>query len=172
MKNLKTILAAVAVFLAMPAGAQAHDGVAIVDAYARSSAAMATSGAVFMVIENHAEAEDRLVAAASDVAERVELHTHKEDANGVMQMIEVEEGFAIPALGSHALARGGDHVMLLGLKRSLAHGDSVTLTLTFERAGVIEVAVPVDLERKPAMGGMQDGAGHGHAHGQAPAAGN
>jgi copper(I)-binding protein len=74
-----------------------------------------------------------------------------------MRMMEVEEGFAIPAGGSHALARGGDHVMFLGLTRSLEHGDTVTVTLTFEQAGDVEVEIPVDLERKPMHGQTKHG---------------
>lgn len=164
----KTLLAATAAAaFALPAQAE----IAVTDAYARVSTPMAKSGAAFMVIENTGAEEDRLVAAASDIAARVELHTHKADANGVMQMLEVTEGFAIPAGGSHALARGGDHVMFLGLNRSLAHGDVVTVTLTFEKAGEITLDVPVDLERKPMHGATGEGAmqhGHGHMHGQQP----
>ena len=163
--RLKTTLFATAMTLfALPLMAQ---DIKIVDAYARASAMMSKSGAAFMVIENHGAADDRLVAAASDVAELVELHTHKEDANGVMQMVKVEEGFAIPAHGSHALARGGDHVMLLGLTRQLNDGDTMALTLTFEKAGEVKVDVPVDLQRKDApMMGMGQGMQHGKMHGQ------
>ncbi|MDO9525072.1 MAG: copper chaperone PCu(A)C [Gemmobacter sp.] len=144
--------------------AYAQDGLHIDDAYMRTSGNMATSGAAFMVIENNTSADDRIVSASSDVAERVELHTHKQDANGVMQMLEVPEGFVIPANGAHALERGGDHVMFLGLKSPLAHGDVVTVTLTFEKAGAMEVQIPVDLERKPMHGaksGPMNHSGHG-----------
>ena len=147
-------LAAALSLFALPALAE---GITIQDPYARVSTMMSKSGAAFMVIENTGATDDRLISAASDVAEKVELHTHKEDAQGVMQMLEVPEGFAIPAGGSHALARGGDHVMFLGLTRSLAQGDLVTLSLTFEKAGTVTVEVPVDLARK-------DGA-MGHKHG-------
>lgn len=163
----RTLRAAVAAsLLAVPA--LAHDGVHIADPYARVSGATAQSGAIFMVIENHGSSEDRLIAATSDVAERVELHTHVED-NGVMKMVEVAEGFAIPPGGTRVLDRGGDHVMLLGLRRSLAHGDTVPLTLTFARGAVITLDVPVDLERRPAPGGHGHGHGHGmHQHGAKP----
>ena len=150
MTTIRSILAAAAATLCLTLPAAAHDGVHITDAYARASAA---SGAVFLVIENHQTDDDRLIAAASDVAERVELHTHKQDANGVMQMLEVTEGFVVPGNGSHALARGGDHVMLMGLKAPLNTGDVVSLTLTFERAGVVVVEVPVDNDRKPGLAG-------------------
>lgn len=149
--NLLAAVAAVA--LAVPAFA---GDITIEDPYARASTKKSSSGAAFMVLKNAGSEDDRLVSASSDVAKRVELHTHKEDGNGVMKMMEVEEGFAIPAGGEHALARGGDHVMFMGLTAPLQHGETVEVTLTFEKAGDVVVDVPVDLERKPM---------HGHKHG-------
>lgn len=126
-----------------PLTAFAHDGVHITAAYARVASPAAQTGAVFMTIENHATTDDRLLSVASDVARKVELHTHSMTAEGVMQMLEVPEGFAIPAESTHALDRGGDHVMLIGLNRRLADGDAFSLTLTFERAGKVVVIVQV-----------------------------
>ncbi len=145
--SLKTTFAAAlgAALLAMPALA---DGIMVQDAYARASGKSAKSGAAFMILMNKGDSDDRLVSAETDAAARAELHTHIEDANGVMRMREVEGGFAIPAGGAHKLERGGDHVMLMGLAAPLEHGDTVTLTLTFEQAGTVTVDVPVDLERK------------------------
>lgn len=154
-----------AAFLALATPLFAHDGVHVTDPYIRASGAMASSGAAFMVIENHGASDDRLIAATAEISERVELHTHQSDANGVMRMIEVEEGFAIPAGGSHALARGGDHVMFLGLKQPLADGDVVTVTLTFEGAGDVVVEIPVDNARQPAGHGHGAAHGHGAKHG-------
>lgn len=154
--------AACALATALPAAAA--ESIVVTDPYARSSGMMANSGAAFMVIENRSDTDDRLVAASSDVAERTELHTHEEDEMGVMRMIHVEEGFAIPAGGTLMMARGGHHVMFLGLEGPMAQGDSVTLTLEFEEAGEVTVEVPVDLERKPRHG-MGHGAGHGMGQG-------
>lgn len=161
-KSLAAAAAAAAAFLLTgPALAGDMAPIMVQDAYARASTQMSTSGAAFMVLTNHGDQDDRLVAASSDVAERVELHTHIQDANGVMKMVEIEGGIALPAGGSHALQRGGDHIMFLGLTRPLDHGDIVNLTLSFEKAGEIAVEVPVDLERKPMHGKM-------HQHGQKP----
>ncbi|MBB94404.1 MAG: copper-binding protein [Rhodobacteraceae bacterium] len=134
-----------AVLLALPAAAD----ITIEDAYARSSSPVAKSGAAFMMIHNSGPEDDRLVAARSDAAMRVELHTHKEADGGVMQMMQVEEGFPVPAGGMHALQRGGDHVMLMGLTGPLKQGAALTVTLVFEQAGEMVVEVPVDLERQP-----------------------
>ena len=146
------VLCATAV--AFPTFAGDASNITIEDPYARVSSASAKSGAAFMVIQNTGATDDRLIAAQSDVAKKTELHTHKQDANGVMQMMHVEEGFAVPAGGMHMLARGGDHVMLMGLNQSLAHGDVVSVTLIFEQAGDVTVDIPVDLERKPDHGAM------------------
>lgn len=155
------LLAGACAFIPALASAQ----VAIEDPYARAASPSAISGAAFMQIMNMGEAEDRLVAAASDVAERVELHTHVMDGD-VMRMVEVEEGFAVPAGESISLERGGMHVMFLGLNRPLTQGDEVEVTLTFEQAGDVTVTIPVDNERMPA------GMGHGMQHGHGGQTGN
>lgn len=163
MTRFQTLLAAAATLIALPAFA--HDGVHIENPYARTMGGIGASGAVFFEITNHADVDERLLDAKSDVAQKVELHTHKDDGNGVMQMLHVPEGFAIPALGSHALQRGGDHVMLMGLTQELKDGDMVTVTLVFEHAGEVVIEAPVDNARK-AMGGME---GHQMQHGQTEA---
>ncbi|TNJ48550.1 copper chaperone PCu(A)C [Phaeobacter sp. B1627] len=119
----------------------------VADAYARASNKMA--GAAFMEIINHTGVDDRLIDVRSDVAKRVQLHTHKEDANGVMKMMHVEAGFAIAAGETHLLQRGGDHVMFMGLTRELKDGDMVNVTLVFDKAGEVAVQIPVDMERQP-----------------------
>ena len=148
------IAALAATTMALPVFAGDMSKIIVDDSYARVSTAESKSGAAFMMIMNHTDADDRLIAVSTDIAERAELHTHKEDANGVMKMMHVEEGFAVAAGGMHSLERGGDHIMLMGLTQSLAHGDTVSVTLTFEKAGDITVDIPVDLERKPDHGAM------------------
>ena len=151
-----TLLATTVAFFAVPALAES---LMIKDAYARSSRPNAPVGAAFMQIMNHSDADDRLVSVSSDVANRVELHTHRDLGDGVMQMTEVENGFVIPAGGMHTLARGGDHVMFMGLTDSLEQGSTISVTLTFEKAGDMELEIPVDNER---MGAHGHGNGHKH----------
>ena len=122
-------------------------GVAVEGAFARANGASAKAGAAFIVNKNHSDEDDILIAAKTDVANIAELHTHIEDANGVMMMRPVEGGVPVPAHGEAVLKRGSDHVMMMGLKQSLTQGDNVTLILTFEKAGDITVEIPVDLTR-------------------------
>ena len=127
----------------------AAEGIMVDDAYIRSSTAKSTSGAAFMVVMNHSGADDRLIGASSDVADKVELHSHRSDDNGIMRMGEIEGGVAIAADEMHAFKRGGDHLMFMGLKEPLVQGAMVPVTLEFENAGAVEVEVMVDQDRKP-----------------------
>lgn len=157
--SLKTLVFAAGLALAsLPALAMddAKTGaIMVMDPYARVSSPVAKSGAAFMQIMNHGAEDDRLVSATSPAAARVELHTHIDDGNGVMLMREIEGGMAIPAGQTHSLARGGDHVMFMGLTESWTQGDVVPVTLVFEKAGEVMLEIPVDLERKPAHGDHQ-----------------
>lgn len=127
----------------------------VMDPYARSASPTAMTGAAFMMIHNEGQTDDRLIGVASPAAKRVELHTHMEDANGIMKMVHVEEGFALPAGGAIMMERGGNHVMFMGLNDPFEQGEMIPLTLIFETAGEMEIEVPVDLERQP---------GHGMSH--------
>jgi hypothetical protein len=140
---MRHALIATLLSLVMLGGAQADEALHVTGAYARISRPDAPTAAVFMTIENPSETPDRLLSANASVAEKTELHTHVMSAEGLMQMLEVPEGFAIPAGGAHRFDRGGDHVMLVGLTRPLAAGDRFTLDLTFETAGKVVVVVTV-----------------------------
>jgi copper(I)-binding protein len=155
-----TLLAALAATtLGLPALAQE---IHILDTYARSASPSAKTGAAFMLIENIGDADDRLIGAASPAAKMVQLHTHREDAQGVMQMVHVEEGFDLPAGETLVLQRGGHHVMFMGLTEPFEQGKTIPLTLSFEKSGDITLEIPVDLTRTPAEG---HGAGQGHGTG-------
>ena len=78
--------------------------------YAYATAPSAQNGAVFF---NAKGSEDRIVSADTDIAKKVELHTHVHE-DGIMRMREVEY-FDLPA----QLDPSGDHIMLLGLKHPL-----------------------------------------------------
>jgi copper(I)-binding protein len=153
----RTLLGAlVAATFTLPAFADSE--ITIVDPYARAAGMNAMAGAAFFGIANAGDEDDRLIDVRSAIAARTELHTHIENADGVMQMVRVEEGFPAPAGETHMLKRGGDHVMFMGLKDSMEQGDTVTVTLVFEKAGEIEIEIPVDLDRQPGHGDM------GHSH--------
>lgn len=109
-------------------------------AWARAATTADHPVAVYMRIVNSGAAADRLVGAASTAAGAVVLHrTYHADAVRMMRVSSIE----IPAGGSVTLAPNGLHVTLESPTRLLRQGDSVTVTLSFARAGDISVSVRV-----------------------------
>lgn len=124
--------------------AQAHAGsqdILIKDAYAYASAPSQKNGAVFMKIENHTGQEYKVISAASDAAEQVELHTHSMDG-GIMMMREVSH-YALPSGEVTHLEPSGHHIMLMGLSEPLVAGEHFSMTLEIQDHDTIEVDVIV-----------------------------
>jgi copper(I)-binding protein len=48
----------------------------------------------------------------------------------------------------HALVRGGEHIMFMGLKEPFENGKIIPVTLLFEKAGEVNIKVVVDQKRK------------------------
>jgi copper(I)-binding protein len=95
----------------------------------------------YVTILNRGQAPDALVSAAADVAASVEVHETR-DMAGMMTMERVAK-VAVPPGARVELKPGGYHLMLIGLERALDPGQTVTLTLMFERAGPITVRAEV-----------------------------
>lgn len=117
------------------------------------------TGAAYLTVRNEGSAADRLIGVASEAADRVELHASTVQ-DGVMRMRAVE-AVEVPAGGEAVLAPGGLHLMLIGLKAPLEEGGSFGLTLSFEKAGAVEVTATIE---DIGHGGPADH-GHDHHHG-------
>ena len=130
--------------LAVAHGLQAGD-IAIDHPFATPSLAGTRNGAAYFAgLENTGSVADRLVAASTPVAARVELHTMAVDARGVMRMREID-GIALAPKAKLQMHPGGPmHLMLIDLKVPLKAGSSFPMTLQFERAGKVEVKVVVE----------------------------
>jgi periplasmic copper chaperone A len=92
--------------------------------------------AVFMTIRNTGSQPDRLLSATTEIAEKVELHSAAAEPNAPV-------GLGV-ASGRTELARKSTHIRLSGVKKPLGAYDSFHMTLTFQRAGKIEVEVVVE----------------------------
>ena len=142
---MKMFLAAL-LLIALSAPASAHQvkvgGLLIVHPWSRATPGQAPNGAVFMKIENQGQADDKLLSASSDVAAMVGIHEHVMEGD-VAKMRPVDF-VPLPAQSTTELKPGGYHVMLMGLKEPLVEYGSFHLTLTFEKAGSIEVEVQVE----------------------------
>lgn len=109
--------------------------------WARATAGPARAGAAYLTIANHGTTMDRLLAVATPAAKRAMVHTTLME-QGVMKMRPVKAVEVNPGEPT-VLRPGGMHVMLMGLAAPLKEGQSFPLTLTFEKAGTVEVMVMV-----------------------------
>ena len=110
-------------------------------AYARASIPNVPNSAAFFVIKNNSDKDIAITSANSDIAEKNELHTHIKE-NKMMKMMKIEK-LVVPAKSSLELKSGGDHVMLMGLKKELKAGDEINLELSFSDGDKKKIKVPV-----------------------------
>jgi copper(I)-binding protein len=103
------------------------------------------NGAAFMILENLAG--DKLVRAEAhkngeSIAETVELHAHIREGD-IMRMRPVP---AIEVTAMTPLKPGGLHIMFMGLVSPLKAGETIDLTLHFERSGHVTFPALVALK--------------------------
>jgi hypothetical protein len=165
-----TLMACIAATIAPAAAHEAAKGtITLLHPWARATAPGATSSAAFLEIKSSSAGGDKLVAARSPAAGRVELHDHaSRSATAAMvpvQAIEVAAGKSL-VLGPQGMA-----LMLLDLRAPLKEGDLVALSLRFEKAGEIEVEATVEPAGATGPHGLAHQPGHepaahegGHKH--------
>lgn len=144
--SLALTLAAVAAARVGPAAAEAAAVVAgdlEITAYrVKAMLPNQPTGGGFLTITNKGQAADRLISATSPAAGTVEIHT-MEVVNDVMTMRPVEGGLEIPAGATVELKPGGFHLMFMMVGEPFKEGGAVPVTLEFEKAGKVELTLPV-----------------------------
>jgi periplasmic copper chaperone A len=134
------LCAALIVLAACSAGGR--QGIAVSDPMARPAPLEGGTGGAFMTLRNGGSQADRLRSAASPAAKMVELH-ETVDNNGVMRMVPQPDGWEIAPGADLVLKPGGKHLMLIDLRRPLQPGETIEITLNFDKAGQVKVQVPV-----------------------------
>jgi copper(I)-binding protein len=140
MKMLIPIAAALVLAASAQAATYTAGPVAAAEPWSRPAVA-GTTGAGFLTLSNHGTAAETLVAIASPVAAKVEVH-RSSMAGGVSRMDRVQ-ALAIPAGGEVVFAPGGYHLMLVGLKGPLKAGQRFPATLTFASGRKLALAFTV-----------------------------
>ena len=158
-KAFLAVMAALCVSLS--GAALAHDyavgALKIAHPWSRATPGGAKVGGGYLTIANTGPTADRLVSvSAPTIAGRTELH-EMAVTNGVMTTRPLEAGLAIPAGGKVEFKPGGYHVMFMELKQPLKQDGRFKGTLTFEKAGSIEVEFAIE-----AVGARGAGSGAGH----------
>ena len=145
MRNLKLAVSLAALMLSSTivlAHEATKDGVTVAHAWARATPEGAKVGAAYLEIKTDAQTADKLIGVATPAAERPEIHAHIMEGD-VMKMRKLEAIELKPG-ESHVLKPMGEHLMLIDLKQPLKEGDLIKLTLTFEKAGPLEIDATVE----------------------------
>jgi copper(I)-binding protein len=120
---------------AQTAAVTAHDG------WVRLPAPSKSETAFYVELENHGAQPRAVVAVSSDAADKAEMHKMMMEGD-MMGMMPIDK-VAIPANGKASLSPNGMHVMLFGLKKKLAAGDKVTVTLKLDDGSSVPVTAIV-----------------------------
>ncbi len=96
----------------------------------------------YVTIVNRGTEDDRLVHASSPRAGRTEIHS-MEIVDDVMSMRPLEGGLELPAGETVRLQPGGLHLMLIDVAAPLGEGESIPVTVEFEKAGPAELSFVV-----------------------------
>ncbi|MBU4527808.1 MAG: copper chaperone PCu(A)C [Hoeflea sp.] len=145
--NRFTLLLSAAILSLSSAAASAHDfklgALEIEHPYARATPPNAPVSGGYMTIRNTGAEADRLIAGEAEFADKVEIHEMAMDGD-VMKMRQLADGLEIPAGGEVVLKPGGFHVMFIGIDSQFKDGEIRKATLTFEKAGAIELEFQVE----------------------------
>jgi copper(I)-binding protein len=136
-----------AALLSVSAAAQQEAAVELLDVWVRALPPSQTNTAAYLTVANHSDLATSIVGASADVADKVEIHTTRE-IDGYMRMEQLAD-LPLAARKSVTLAPGGTHLMLLGLARMPAVGETVRLCLELDPGGEVCTAAQV---RKTAAG--------------------
>ena len=152
MKRYGWMIAAAASLVAQAAWAA---NISVTDAWARATMPGQPVSGAYMQIQ--ADADARLLSVSSSVVPRVEVHEMNMDG-GVMHMREVK-AIDLPKGKTVSLEPGGFHIMLMNLKKPIAAGDVIPLTLVVESGGKRQTVEVKAVARPMNMGGgaMQHG---------------
>jgi periplasmic copper chaperone A len=103
----------------------------------------ASVAAGYMTIKNTGTEPDRLTGASTPVAGKVEVHEMTME-NGVMRMRPLASGLEIKPGQTVELKPNSFHLMLENLKEPLKQGQPFKATLTFAKAGPVDVNFMVE----------------------------
>ncbi|MDM9645612.1 copper uptake system-associated protein [Rhizobium sp. S163] len=115
-------------------------------------------GGGYLTIRNNGTQADKLVSASADRARSVQMH-EMSTSNGIMVMREMKDGIDVPSGQTVDLQPGGSHLMFMDVQQPFKQGEEIKATLTFERAGSVDVMFDVGPIAGPLYVG-RDGSDH------------
>lgn len=111
--------------------------------WSRATPGGAKIGGGYLKVTNNGTTADRLTSATAGFADHVEIH-EMSMTDGVMKMRPLNNGLEIKPGETVELKPGGFHMMFMDLKQPLKQGDTLKVTLKFEKAGALDVNFSVN----------------------------
>jgi periplasmic copper chaperone A len=133
---------ALSIVLATAGVAQGEEdgGIEILEAHAPAMTDAKTIHVpVYMTIRNRGRSDERLLAASTSYAEKVELVEPRREMGQTLPM--ATEALRVASGATLELNAHGPRLLLLGLKQPLHAPQRFAMTLFFERSGPIEIEV-------------------------------
>jgi periplasmic copper chaperone A len=124
----------------------------ISDAFVKAMLPGQPAGAGYLTVENTGGEADRLISVTSDASPDVEIHEMKMEGD-VMKMRQLSEGLDIPAGGKVELKPGGYHLMFMDVESPFEEGETLKVNLNFEKAGEVQIELPVTAGQGDMHGG-------------------
>ncbi len=121
--------------------AEAPSTISFNNFWARPTFGEIQSTAIYLSLINLLKTDDALISINCVDAFKSELHKIV-TVEGISKMVPISK-LVLPAGQVVTLKPAGMHIMLMGLKRTLAEGDEIALELTFEKARKMVLKVPV-----------------------------
>lgn len=161
-----------AITLAMSASqatCQDKIGLCVSNAYALPTPPFAANGAVFMDLANKSEGTITILGAKSSASEAVEFHT-TEHEDGMMKMLQLPS-LSLSPKQSESLKPKAKHIMLIGLKKPLRVGESLTLTLQVKNSAKkqnaeqsLTLTIPISQAQDCSESSLDSESSHAHHH--------
>jgi copper(I)-binding protein len=144
---MQRALLIIAALVALAPAALAHKfekgGLVIHHPWTRATPEGATVAVGYLSITNNGPDADRLTGGTFEDAGNVEIHEMKMDGDK-MTMRELKDGLVIKPGETAEFKPNSNHLMFTGLKKPLAKGTNVKGSLTFEKAGSVDVSYKVE----------------------------
>jgi len=147
-------IAALAVMLLFVAvqGLAAHEykagAIVIGHPWSPVTPAGAKVAAGYLTLKNEGTEADRLVSVTAEIAPKGEIHEMSVDSSGVMTMRGLPDGIEIPAGATVELKPGAYHLMFMNITQPTKEGVKFKGSLTFEKAGTVDVEFAVQPMKK------------------------
>ena len=137
----KTLILSIAMLAALTSMAASAD-VRVENAWSRATPPGIDRGAGYMTLHNAGDETRTLTGANAEGAKRIEIHESRE-VDGQMRMEALPDGVTLEPGATVELAPMSIHLMIMGLDKRMARGETFLLTLEFRNGDTLDTELTI-----------------------------